>query len=75
MPVSEMEKTEIETVPAKAEVGANVDGELIWARRHEQGCPGDTARRDPAMLREVVALLSEALQRAQGELHLMTRNE
>jgi len=74
MAVSEIETT-TKTIPANAEVAVNVDGELNWARFHEQGCPGTTTRRDPGMLRQVVALLCEALEQAQGELDLMTRNE
>ena len=59
---------------ADTEVLVSAHGGLLWARGHRDGIPTITSKRSRAMLEQVVAILSEALEEAQGELALMIRS-
>jgi len=58
------------TLKTNTVVNIEVNGKKVWQRFHENGNPGGITARSKPLLKNVVALLSEALAQAQGELSL-----
>lgn len=52
-----------------------IDRKTIWERVQRDGNPGGKSIRDKAVLTQVVALLTEALAQAEGELSCLGSEE